>query len=59
MVEITDALSQAILSGASRDVIEREGARASGGSLLEAGIERVRAGHTALEEVARIVGLSA
>lgn len=59
MVEITDALSQAILSGASRDVIEREGARASGGSLLEAGIERVRAGHTTLEEVARIVGLSA
>ena len=59
MVEITSALSQAILGGASRDIIEQEGARASGGSLLEAGLERVRAGQTTLEEVARIVGLSA
>lgn len=56
MLEITPALSSAMLGDASRDDVEIEAKRALTIDLRSDGIEKLRAGLTTVEEVARIVG---
>jgi type II secretory ATPase GspE/PulE/Tfp pilus assembly ATPase PilB-like protein len=56
MLEITPELSRALLSDISRDELEAEATKALICDLRGNGLERIRAGLTSLEEVARIAG---
>lgn len=56
MLEITPALSSAMLGNASRDDVEKEAMRALTIDLRHDGIDKLGRGLTTVEEVARIVG---
>ena len=58
ILEITPGLGKALIGGASRAEIEREGVEAVGSSLRDNGLQRVREGITTLEEIARTIGLA-
>jgi len=57
LLQITPGLGRALLGGASRDELEREGNRALVCGLRDDALQKVREGLTTIEELARVVGL--